>query len=145
MGLGIYGMKLNTLNEILNIWNETLNIWNGSLNIWNGTKYMSNETSKVAAILSNDEHTAYCIMHTEENTGNFLQYSSTNKEMHSLFNCGRPNSMKLTGLDVPAYQANIDRERNMHPTSQGAPITPRLQVMQNVLSKYYALVYQLLP
>jgi len=141
MGLGIYGMKLNTLNEILNIWNETLNIWNRSLNIWNGTKYISNETSKVAAILSNDK----LLMHTEENTGNFLQYSSTNEEMHSLFKCWRPNSMKLTGLDVPAYQANIDRERNKHPTLQGAPITPHLQVMQNVLSKYYALVYQLLP
>lgn len=73
----------------------------------------------VAAILSNEEIiNTLASACTGQNTGNRIQYRSTDEEIRSLFNRGRPN-MNLTGQAAPACQANF----NTPSTSQEPPAT----------------------
>lgn len=75
----------------------------------------------VAAILSNDELiNTLANACTGQNTGNRIQYRSTDEEVHSLFHRGRPSAVNITGQAVPAFQTNINTERNMPSTSQGS-------------------------
>lgn len=154
----IYNMMFEYMELSLNIWDKIQNIWNETWEYLKGKSeyiewnlyWMKSDVIKVPSCVfscvivpyrcwtmsESSQNLVVTILLTlnactGQNTGKCIQYCSTDEEINLLFLHGRLNVVNLTGQEVPAYQANINTERNMPSTS-----------IYNVHSNH-ALVYQL--